>query len=277
MRPDVVECLRCPVCGSLFASSPARLRCAEGHAFDVARQGYVSFLVGRATRLVGDDAAMVAARASFLAGGHLDPLADAIASFAAAAGPGLVVEVGAGTGFYLARALEALPAHAGLALDLSKHAGRRAARAHARLAAAVVDARGRLPLADGCAGVVIDVFAPRNGQEIRRILRDDGRVLVATPRRDHLAEGRTSLGLLRVDPDKDRRVNAALEPHLRCDTVRELAWTMTLSRGDVLALASMGPSARHLDAAELDARVRALPEPFAVTASVQVALWRPRG
>src|SRR5690606_14909477 len=134
---------------------------------DVAREGYVSFLVGRPTRLVGDDSAMVAARARFLAAGHLAPLADALAARAREAGPGLAVEVGAGTAYHLARALDALPGRGGLAIDVSKHAARHAARAHPRLAAVVADARATLPVADACAGLVLDVFAPRNGAELR--------------------------------------------------------------------------------------------------------------
>jgi 23S rRNA (guanine745-N1)-methyltransferase len=277
MHPDVVACLRCPLCRAPFAAGPPALRCPAGHAFDLSRHGYVSFLVGRPTRLVGDDPRMIAARARFLAAGHLAPLAEALAAGAAGAAPGLAVEVGAGTAYHLARAVDASPGRAGLAVDLSAHAARRAARAHPRIGAVVADARAALPIADGCAGVVLDVFAPRNAPELRRILRDDGTVLVATPTPAHLGELRDRLGLLEVDPDKDRRIDAAFEPYFRRASSRALRWTMTLPRADVLALATMGPSARHLDASELSARIEALPEPVAVTASVRVAAWGPRG
>lgn len=276
MLPDVVACLRCPLCQGPLADGGAALRCPAGHAFDVARQGYVSFLAGRPTRLVGDDAAMVEARARFLAAGHLAPLARAMAPLLAEAGPGLVVEVGAGTAYHLARALETLPGRAGLAVDLSAHAARRAARAHPRAAAVVADARRALPLAAGCAGLVLDVFAPRHGPELRRILADDGRLLVVTPRQDHLGELRGPLGLLDVDPEKARRTEETLAPHFERASARELAWAMSLSRADVLAAAAMGPSARHLVAATLPARAAALPEPLAVTAAVVIECWRPR-
>jgi 23S rRNA (guanine745-N1)-methyltransferase len=54
-------------------------------------------------------------------------------------GPGLVVDVGAGTGHHLAAVLDALTAHHGVALDVAKAAARRAARAHPRAAAVVCD------------------------------------------------------------------------------------------------------------------------------------------
>jgi len=71
---------------------------------------------------------MVAARAELLVAGHLDPVARAVAGQAGtrSAGSGLVVDVGAGTGFYLAAVLDVLPAHHGLALDVAKAAVRRA-------------------------------------------------------------------------------------------------------------------------------------------------------
>ena len=50
-----------------------------------------------------------------------------------------VMEAGAGVGYYIAHVLEALPLS--LALDLSKFAARRAARAHVRLDAVVTDVR----------------------------------------------------------------------------------------------------------------------------------------
>jgi 23S rRNA (guanine745-N1)-methyltransferase len=274
VHPDVLASLRCPRCGSAFAEAPGALRCARGHAFDVARQGYVSFLSGRPARLLGDDAAMVDARARFLAAGHLAPLAEAIAARAAAAAPGLVVELGAGTAYYLARALDALPGRAGLALDLSRHAARRAARAHPRAAAVVADLRLPLPLAGACAGLLLDVFAPRNAGEMRRILRDDGTLLVATPDRGHLAEARAALGLLDVDPEKERRLGETLEPRFRREAEDGLGFGMRLRRDELRLLAGMGPSARHLDPAEIGRRIEALADPFEVTAAVRLSTWR---
>jgi 23S rRNA (guanine745-N1)-methyltransferase len=52
---------------------------------------------------------------------------------------------------------------------------------------------------------------------------------------------------------------------------------MRLARADALALASMGPSARHVRPAELAQRVGALEEPVTVSAAVRVESWRPRG
>jgi 23S rRNA (guanine745-N1)-methyltransferase len=79
-----------------------------------------------------------------------------------------------------------------------------------------------------------------------------------------------------VDPEKERRVEEALAPHLEREASRPLAWELVLRREDVIALASMGPSARHFAPGELEERAAALPEQTQVAASVAIATWRPR-
>jgi 23S rRNA (guanine745-N1)-methyltransferase len=272
----VVEQLRCPVCGGALGEAERALRCGAGHAFDLARQGYVNLVTGR-PGAPGDTAEMVTARAEFLAAGHFAPLSAALAALAAARAPGegLVVEVGAGTGHHLAAVLERLPGRAGLALDASRHAARRAARAHPRAAAAVADVRRPLPLADRAAALVLDVFAPRDGPEFRRVLRPDGALLVATPAPGHLAELRAPLGLLEVDPEKERRLAAALGRWFRREEARSCTFPLRLPRREAALVAAMGPSAHHLDPAVLAAAVSALPDPVAVTAAVRLEVYAP--
>src|SRR5262245_60793806 len=133
MLADVVAGLRCPVCGGRFTQAPGVLRCEHGHAFDVARQGYVNLLTGPAPK-GADTPAMVAARSELLDAGHFDFLRDAVATAVAEEvrdrETGLVLDVGAGTGHYLAAVLARQPTWSGLGLDIAKPAARRAAQAH---------------------------------------------------------------------------------------------------------------------------------------------------
>ena len=287
MYADVVPYLRCPVCTDPLAAAagaqpPRTLRCPRGHSFDVARQGYVN-LGGAAT---GDTAQMVAARERFLGTGHYTFIATALAEAAGRPGaaPGgdgggdsaLVVDAGAGVGHHLAAVLDAAPAAVGLALDASKPALRRAARAHPRAGAVLCDTWRRLPLADACASVVLNVFAPRNGPEFRRVLRPGGLLLVVTPEPEHLVELVDTLGLLRVDPEKPARVAAGLGEGFAAADRTPLRRTMRLSHADVLALVGMGPSAWHADPGALAARVAGLPSTLPVTASVMITSYRAR-
>jgi len=269
--------LACPYCGAALAEAGGALACAAGHAFDIARQGYVNLLPGGASADTADTPEMVAARTGFLARGHFGPLDEALAEAVASgvgATEGCVIDVGAGTGGHLAAVLERLPYHVGLALDISKHAARRAARAHPRIGAVVCDAWGTLPVRDGVAAAVMCVFAPRNAPEFARVLAPAGALVVVTPTARHLEELVGPLGLVSVDPRKEERLEATLGGHFERTTTRLVECEMHLARADALAAALMGPSAHHLRAGEAESRVAALPEPIDTTLSVSVSTWR---
>ncbi|MES0832965.1 putative RNA methyltransferase [Nocardiopsis tropica] len=279
MPGTVAALLACPACGEGLRPDERGLACAAGHSFNVAREGYASLLTGATPPGTGDSKEMVADRLRFQQAGHYDfvgdALADALRRELGDDAP-VVVDVGGGTGHYLTRVLDALPGAVGLTADVSKWAARRAARAHGRGGAVTADAWRGLPLRGDSAHAVLNVFAPRNAAEFHRVLRPDGVLLVVVPAADHLAELRAPLGLLEVDPRKDERLAESLHGHFAPVGAQGLGLAMALSHEDVATVVGMGPSARHIGAGELRARVAGLPEPFTVTASVRLHAYRPR-
>ncbi|MEO7193228.1 MAG: putative RNA methyltransferase [Pseudonocardiaceae bacterium] len=280
MLDDVIRYLVCPYCGAQVSRDGGSLRCAAEHVFDIARQGYVSLLPAGARGGGGDTAAMVQARADFLAAGHyagiVSDLADAAAEVATTLEvDGCVIDVGAGTGYYLAAVVDCLPGRVGLALDVSKFALRRAARAHERIGAVACDAWRPLPVADAAAVVVVNIFAPRNGAELRRVLNSAGRLLVVTPIRDHLSELVQPLDLLTIDERKDERLAEKLTPHFTLVERHEHRSTVHLTHQDVAAAVAMGPSAWHADPTILAERIGQLPDPIPTTVAVRLSIFRP--
>ncbi|MEU7048720.1 putative RNA methyltransferase [Streptomyces eurythermus] len=281
MRKEAVRYLRCPHCSGTMTMDGTTLRCGSGHDFDVAKQGYVNLLRG-AVKFSADTAGMVAARADFLAGGHYAPIAESLTALARETAPepvdgdpGCVVDIGGGTGYYHAHVMAELAGSEGILLDISKFAARRAARAHPRISAVVADAWDRLPFGDGVASVVLNVFAPRNPAELRRILRPEGVLLVVTPHPGHLRELVDSLGLLRVDEQKDERLADRFAAHFT-EVARERARsTMALDHKALPRLVGMGPNAWHQDGGLLEERIARLPEPCDVTLSVTLTAYRP--
>ena len=126
------------------------------------------------------------------------------------------------------------------------------------------DVWDELPLRDGAVDLVLNVFAPRNGDEIARVLKPDGELIVVTPTQRHLAELPLPVS---VDERKEERVLAELSPGLRSIARRNLDYSLDLSRDDARNLIAMGPSARHVGEVEL-------PERMTVTVSVTVETFR---
>lgn len=276
MLVDLLEFLSCPACGGAFRWVEGSLRCPSGHTFDVARQGYVNLLAGNPPPGTADTAEMVQARDEFLREGHYAFLAEVVSRCAAPyLEEGLVVDAGAGTGYYLSAVLQRAPSARGLALDISKFALKRAARAHPRLGAVVWDVWRPLPLGSGVAAVVLNIFAPRNAPEFRRILAPKGILLVVTPTAAHLRELVSALGLLSVDSRKEERLDETLTPFFRLETREEHAFSLTLSPAQVETLVRMGPSAHHIGPEELQQRIARLPVPVSVTVSFALSVYHP--
>ena len=235
----MVAVLRCPICRASLVLDTS-LKCIRGHSFDVARQGYVH--LGTGTKLpTGDTAEMVVAREQVQSAGLFAPLEDALAQAVPA---GMIADLGAGAGHYLTRVLDGNAHAQGLAFDVSKPALRRAARAHPRMGAVLADTWGPLPLAGASIDAILNVFAPRNGPEMRRVLSPDGVLIVATPAPAHLAELRDQAGLLDVDPAKPERLSATLTNFTRT-TEQTIRWRLDLTAGQAESLILMGPNAFH--------------------------------
>ncbi|MBG6083383.1 putative RNA methyltransferase [Zhihengliuella flava] len=279
-----------------------RLECASGHRFDAAKQGYFNFLTGRGTTFREDTASMVAARADFQSAGHYEPLADRVAELVAEhftvagaeSGEGRqvkVLDVGAGTGYYLGRVLTRMTAPSGdrqgavvqqsepppraIAMDISRYAMRRAAKIPGVLAV-VWDVWRAWPIADASADVVLNIFAPRNGDEFVRTVRPGGLAVVVTPLANHLREVAEPLELLEMADDKERAVRERLGDLFEEVASERVSGELKLSRTDAVRLSVMGPAGHHVDPASLEARLRGLPEPLRATAAFRIQVLRRR-
>lgn len=236
--------LACPHCGQHLVVEDRVAGCGSGHRFDVSRQGYLN-LLGRAAGRNADTPDMLSHREAFLAGGHYQPIVDVLVALVAVGRPRRILEVGAGTGHYLAAVLESLPGAEGLAVDVSPAAARRLARVHPRVRAIVADAWAPLPLLAGCVDVVMSVFAPRNANEFARVLAPGGRLVTVTPGPGHLAEARDRFGLMDIQADKTERLERGLAAWFVRGASVPVRFGLDLDERAMSALIGMGPNAMH--------------------------------
>jgi 23S rRNA (guanine745-N1)-methyltransferase len=187
-----------------------RLACPRGHSFDVARSGYVNLLQpqDRRSKRPGDTPAAVAARRRLHDHGATGPLLEGIADLAQASTGDIVLDAGCGDGFYLG-SLARQSGCEGHGVDISIPAVEAAARRYppgglpggaaydpgvAGYEWIVANADRFVPYADRSFSLVLSITGRMNAAEFRRVLRDDGRLLVALAAPNDMIELRNRAG-----------------------------------------------------------------------------------
>lgn len=270
--PSLAAWLRCPRCFSDLVTMDAPgalvLGCENSHRFDANRRGYVSLLPVQSA-VIGDDAAMLHARAAFLDAGWYEPMREALVRLAEADAGDRLLDLGCGTGYYLTGLLQNAPAIRALASDLSPVAVARTVRTTGA-DGLVADVWQPLPVRTGAATVLLNVFAPRNPSEFARVLAPGGRLLCVVPTSEHLIELRRAGLAIDVPANKAAHVAERLGPAFEFERVLSVRFTMGLGADDVAALIGMGPSAHHAGAPGPEGSTPAR----AVTAWVDVLRFR---
>ncbi|MGO9273592.1 MAG: methyltransferase domain-containing protein [Terriglobia bacterium] len=183
--------LICPVRGCHLAlmREPQRLLCTRGHSFDVARSGYINLLQpqDRRSNQPGDTAAAVAGRRRLHERGVTEALLRAIADIMGGSPSDVVLDAGCGDGFYLGTLARqtGFDAHG---IDISIPAVDAAARRYPGCECIVANADRFVPYSDRSFSIVLSITSRMNAGEFRRVLRDDGRLLVAIPGPEDLLE-----------------------------------------------------------------------------------------
>jgi 23S rRNA (guanine745-N1)-methyltransferase len=163
--------------------------CSRGHSFDLARSGYLNLLQpqDRRSRKPGDAEAAVAARRRLHDRGVSAQLLRAVREMADARASDVVLDAGCGEGFHLGSLAEEIPFE-GHGLDIAVPAIDAAARRYQGCQWIVANADRFVPYTNGSFSLVMSITARMNSPEFRRVIRDDGRLLVAIPAPEDLIE-----------------------------------------------------------------------------------------
>lgn len=190
------QALACPLDGTPLQHQGSAWRCAAGHSFDVARQGYTHLLPvqHKRSRDPGDSKLMVAARQRFLQAGFYQPIAAAVSRAALAGLPAgsiaSCLDAGCGEGYYLRQLAAATDDPQTLALvglDISKWAVLAAAKQDAHTSW-IVGSNAHLPVQPASLDRVLCLFGFPVYAEFARVLKPAGQLLQVDAGPDHLRE-----------------------------------------------------------------------------------------
>ncbi len=181
----------CPKCKKELNITDFGCSCENGHSYDRGKEGYYNLLLGNSGGTHGDNRDMVSARRDFLSRGYYKPLADAMADLILDHTPkfGVILDSGSGEGYYTDITEKIIYERDGVSnlygFDISKDAVRSAAKKNKKITYAVASAY-KMPVGDCSVDTVFNIFSPLAEDEVRRVLKSQGKFIMAIPDEEHL-------------------------------------------------------------------------------------------
>ena len=189
--------LRCTVrnCSHPLVHTEGRLACDAGHHFDPAKEGYWNLTQPQDKKSTnpGDNRDAVLARHRWLGRGHAAGLVTVLKLWIPDSIPQMrILDLGCGDGSF---GPWMFPGHATsyCGIDLSKPAMKLAARNWLEATWILANADRGLPVMDSSVDCVVSLFGRRPVAEIKRVLSETGRCIVAVPAEDDLIELREAV------------------------------------------------------------------------------------
>lgn len=268
--------LACPLDGLPLAIKDRQLCCSNGHTFDIARQGYVNLLPvqNKRSRDPGDSKDMVLARQAFLNEGWYQTLAKKVTALLCRSlrSGQTLLDAGCGEGYYLDYVAE----HGQQGLncvgnDISKHAIIKACQRN-RQHTWLVASNKNLPVQSQSVDALMSLFGFPVFDEFKRVLKQDGVLLLVDAAENHLCELREIL-YPSLKQKTDKVTSAAQESGFQLLSEERLQFALSgVGQQHLQSLMLMTP---HFFRAKAEGREQAMKlASLDVTADIRLRLFK---
>lgn len=254
-----VHVLSCPLCNSPFKVSNLKsLVCSNKHTFDFAKQGYVNMLTRSTNSHYNKE--LFKARHQIIMKSDLYILLHKKISKVinedvnAANDQTMILDAGCGEGSHLQGILDECKNEAmtGVGLDISKE-GIRMAASNYKESIWLVGDLANSPMVDQSCHVILNILAPANYKDFKRILVPGGLVIKVVPRSNYLRELREALlGDTEKQVYKNNETVSLFKQHFHLLDIFNLSYSKELTQTELVHLTQMSPLAwssnkEHID------------------------------
>lgn len=170
----------CPICKQELIRKDKSYICENGHCFDIAKEGYLN-LNCKNSQNTGDEKDMINARRDFLNKGYYNFLRETVDSLIDEGDS--LLDLACGEGYYTSY----FKAKDKIGVDLSK-TGLKIAAKKDKSTLYLLNNIFNNPLNDKSLDKIVTIFAPIAKQEIKRLLKDNGKYILVKPNVNHLFE-----------------------------------------------------------------------------------------
>ncbi|SFB29055.1 23S rRNA (guanine(745)-N(1))-methyltransferase [Clostridium frigidicarnis] len=249
MKKDTLKTVyKCPVCGEQLEKLERQYVCEKNHSFDISGKSHVNLLLAnqKNTKDPGDNKEMMENRRNFLNKGYYSKFSDElnnVIDFYLKSDEEYILDAGCGEGYFISKIKNKISSDDNrhdinyYGMDISKSAIKYATRRDKTVNFSV-GSSFNLPFLDKSLNYVIRNFAPGEAEEFRRVLKDDGKLVIATPGVEHLFELKERIY---ENPRKHEIKDTSIEDFQLIDH-REIKYDINLNNNeDIQNLITMTP------------------------------------
>lgn len=178
----------CPKCFKELNKVNKSYVCVNNHTYDISKEGYVNLLLSKTN--AGDNKELIDGRINFLNKNYYKPLSNEIISILDNKfknNPFSLCDCGCGIGYYSKNLKTYFKKIDLYGCDISKDAIKYAAK-HDNNSLYIVSSNQKIPFENNFFDCLIHIFSPIFEEEAKRILKNEGILILVTPGKEHLYE-----------------------------------------------------------------------------------------